>query len=544
MNRRRATLLPIAVLGGSFLLGGFFLQEGVTRDQNVYVQVRVFQEVLDRISSDFIDEVGEDALYQNAIQGLIERLDDPNTSFIPASRYQDFSIQATEGRYGGVGLEVIQRNGLVTIVAPIPGTPGDRAGIRTGDWFVEVDGQDAEGLTVDEAVDILRGRPGSEVEVLIGRPGVADPIPFTLERADIKLASVPFSTILDGDVGYVPLQAFRDEVTEELQAALEDLVASGARSLVLDLRDNPGGLLTDGVGISELFLDRGDPIAETRGRAIGSDETFVSNTADAYPDLPMVVLVNEGSASASEIVAGALQDHDRALVIGAPSYGKGSVQTVYRLTGGNAFRQTTALWYTPVGRSVEKERSDSVELPRGALTLDADVARVPAEADKERPTFTSMGGRSIVGGGGITPDVWIVPDTMTTVESRAADALALRGNAFVTAVFNVAVDHVATRPDLPRDFRLETDVVEALRTRLKEQGVTAPGAEALGITEDALLADADRFLRHRLEREIALQAFGEEGEFLRMHDRDRQLQAALERLRGASSPRALVALPE
>ncbi len=544
MSRRRATLLPIAVLGGSFLLGGFFLQEGVTRDQNVYVQVRVFQEVVDRISSDFIDDLGEEALYENAIQGLIERLDDPNTSFIPASRYQDFAIRATEGRYGGVGLEVTERNGWVTVTAPLPGTPGDRAGIRAGDWFVRVDGEDAEGMSVDRAVDILRGRAGSEVEVLVGRPGIDEPIPFTLVREDIKLSSVPFATLLDGGVGYVPLQAFREEVTGELRTALDDLVAAGARSLVLDLRGNPGGLLTDGVAISELFLDRGDEIAETRGRALGADETFVSSTADAYADIPVVVLVNESSASASEIVAGALQDHDRALVVGAPSYGKGSVQTVYRLTGGNAFRQTTALWYTPVGRSVEKDRSAAAEPPRGVLTLDADVARVPSDEDRERPTFTSMGGREILGGGGITPDLWILPDTMTTLEAHAADALSLRGNAFVTALFNVAVDHVTARPDLPRDFVLEEPVVETLRAALKADGVTEPGARRLGITEDALLADADRFIRHRLEREIALQAFGEEGAFLRMSDRDRQLQAALDRLRGASSTTSLIALPE
>jgi len=543
MSRRRATLLPIAVLGGSFLLGGFFLQEGVSREQNVYVQVRVFQEVVDRISSDFIEEIDEKALYENAIEGLLDRLDDPNSSFIPASEYEDFAIRATEGEYGGVGLEVVERNGYVTVVGPIPGTPGERAGIRAGDWFVEIDGQDGEGMEVDRAVDILRGRAGSAVEVLMGRPGVDEPIPFELRREEIKLASVPFTTILEGDVGYVPLQAFREEVTEEFVASVEELVEGGARSLLIDLRGNPGGLLEDGVAISELFLERGDAIVETRGRAAGQNESLSSRTGQSWPDLPIVVLVNERSASASEIVAGALQDHDRALVVGAPSYGKGSVQTLYKLTGGNVLRQTTALWYTPVGRSVEKDRSESAVLPQGAVALDGSVTSVPGE-ELDRPTFTSVGGRELKGGGGITPDIWIVPDTLTARETQAVNELYRRAGQFTTTLFNFAVEYVAGQPDLSLEFVLDDVTVRAFGSALIEAGVTAPGAAQLGVGEETLLASADRYLRYQLEREIALQAFGERGEFIRMQDRDVQLGAALERLRRTGSPSSLIDLPE
>lgn len=543
MSRRRATLLPIAILGGSFLLGGFFLQEGVTREQNVYTQVRVFQQVVDHISSDFIEEIDEKTLYENAIQGLADRLDDPHSSYIAASEYEDFAIQATEGEYGGVGLEVIERNGYVTVVGPIPGTPGERAGVRAGDWFIEIDGVDGEGMAVDRAVDILRGRPGSDVEVLIGRPGVDEPIPFTLEREDIKLASVPFTAMLEGDVGYVPLQAFREEVTEEFVAAVEELTAAGARSLVIDLRGNPGGLLDDGVAISELFLERGDAIVETRGRAAGQSESLASRTGQSWPELPLVVLVDERSASASEIVAGALQDHDRALVIGAPSYGKGSVQTLYRLPGGGVWRQTTALWYTPVGRSVEKDRSETAELPRGAVALDGSLVPVPGDGI-ERPTFTSEGGREILGGGGIVPDFWIVPDTLTSAESQAVNELYRRAGQFTTTLFNFAVDYVAERPDLDPDFVLDDATVRAFGADLVEAGVTAPGAAQLGVTEEQLLEAAARYVRYQLDAEIALQAFGERGEFVRTQDRDLQLRTALARLRGTSSPATLLDLPE
>jgi len=537
MNRRRATLLPIAVLAGSFLLGGFFLQEGVTREENVYVQVRVFQEVVDRISNQYVDDLGEGRLYEDAIEGVLDRLDDPNSSFIRATDYEDFAIQATDGEYGGVGLEVSTRNGLVTVVSPIPGTPGARAGIRSGDWFVEIEGENAEGITVEEAVALLRGRAGTEVEVRMGRPGVDQPIPFTLRRAEIKLASAPFTSVLDGDVGYIPLQAFREDATAEVRTAIEGLLEGGARAIVLDLRNNPGGLLTDGVDISELFLERGDPIVEVRSRR--DTERYASGTDDAYLDVPMAVLVNGRSASASEIVAGALQDHDRALVVGTPTYGKGSVQTLYRLTGGNVLRLTTALWYTPVGRSVERERAESVAEADGVAIDGSGVDRL---AEEDRPTFTSFAGREILGGGGITPDLVVRPDTVTRAEANAIRALGMGGSRFLESLFNYAVEYVAARPDLEPDFRITAEDLEGLYDAFIADGVLTRGSEATGMDARALLREAERYIAYQLESEIALQAFGERGQFERMAPMDRQLQAALAELRAAGSPAELLQL--
>ncbi len=540
MNRRRATLLPIAVLGGSFLLGGYFLQEGVTREENVYVQVRVFQEVMDRISNQYVDEFGEGELYEDAIEGLIDRLGDRNSSFIPASDFEDFEIQATGGEYGGVGLEVSERNGLVTVVNPIPGTPAARVGIRPGDWFVEIDGENAEGISVDEAVAILRGRAGTSVDVEIGRPGMAGSLPFTLRRAEIKLASVPFQTMLEGDVGYVPLQVFREASADEVSAAMEDLRRRGARAVVLDLRGNPGGLLTDGVAISDIFLDRGDPIVEVRGRTSTQSENFVARSDDAYADLEVAILVNDRSASAAEIVAGALQDHDRALVIGTPTYGKGSVQTLFRLTGGNVLRLTTGLWYTPVGRSVERDPEVDRRVVQAALGVDGSL--VYSTFDSDRPTFESMAGREIYGGGGVTPDLRVVLDTLATEEARATDELYRAAGQLTTTLFNFAVEYVQSRPDLRIDFTLSEAELGALNDALIEAGVTELGAENLGISEAELLRRAERHIRFRLESEIALQAFGDQGQFERMADQDAQLQAALAQLRYASSTSELLEL--
>jgi carboxyl-terminal processing protease len=538
MSPRRATLLPLVVLGGSFLLGGFFLQEGVEREENVYLQVRVFQEVIDLLSTQYVREIPEGTLYENALDGVIDQLDDPNSSLIRASDYENFTIQATEGEYGGVGLEVIERNGFVTVVAPIPGTPGARAGIRAGDWFVEIAGEDAEGISVDDAVERLRGRAGSEVDVLMGRPGVENPIPVTLRREEIQLATVPFTAILGEGVGYLPLQAFRETATDEVAGALDDLLDRGATSVVLDLRGNPGGLLTDGVAISELFLDRGDDIVETRGRAPGQSESFRSQTPDAYPGLPIVVLVDERSASASEIVAGALQDHDRALVVGAPTYGKGSVQTLRRLSGGNVLRYTSAYWYTPAGRTVEREERRT--LPEVAVTLDGGVTYTDVDLS-ELPVFTSLGGREILGGGGIVPDRFVVPDTLTTREASAANAIASTGR-FRDALFNYAVDWIAERPGLSPDFRIDEATMEGFREALLEAGAAAPDVEAFPVPPAELLSAADRFLRYQLEREVALQAFGEEGQFLRTADRDLQLRTALDLLGRASTDTELLDL--
>ena len=538
MNLRRSILAPAAILLLAVLTGGWFLQRGVSQERNVYVQARLLQEVVDHVENRYVDPVEENELYRSAIDGLLESLDDPNTSFLEASDYENLRIR-TEGEYGGVGLEVTQRNGWVTVVTALPESPATRAGVRAGDRIVRVEERSTEGWSVSRVVDVLRGEEGTDVELRVKRPGVEGTIPFTVTRERIQLHSVPFATRLEGDIGYVPLQLMSETSSQEVREGVDSLRGEGLRGLIFDLRGNPGGLLDQGVGVSDLFLSAEQVVVETRGRAPGQDQVFRADDPAAYDDLSVVVLVNGHSASASEIVAGALQDHDRALLIGTPSFGKGSVQTLYRLTGGNVLKLTTARWYTPAGRSIEKTRGDSAsaaahpeaaldEEDVGILTLQGDVVERPDTAG--RPTFRTDAGRTVYGGGGITPDLLILPDTLTDAEEAAVRQLFEAGGAFWTAIFNHAVAYLQEDPDLSPGFRLSDAEMDAFYQRLSGLDVEV---------ERDRFDEAIRFVRYQLEREIANQKWGRLGEFRHTLSHDRQIQRALELLRDSEGQRQL-----
>ena len=392
------------------------------------MQSRVLEEVLARIDRHYVGQVDKEELYRAAIDGIVRQLGDPNSRFVEASAWENERIR-TQGEYGGVGLEVIDRDGYITVLAPIPGTPGARAGLRPGDRIVEVDGKSVEGWVTDQAVDLLRGKPGTTVTMGVRRFGVEATLPFEVTREVIHVPSVPFATLLNDGVGYVPLRLFNGNATAEVTAALDSLVAEGMTSLILDVRGNPGGLLDEGLGVTDLFLDAEKKIVEIRGREADSEE-YRAQDSQKYPDLPVVVLVGLGSASAAEILAGALQDHDRALLIGAGTFGKGSVQSLFPLSGGNVLRLTTAGWYTPSGRSIQKvpeRRRDPRE--NAAITLQGELAERPDLAEK--PVFESSGGRALRGGGGIVPDLWVLQDTLTTDESEAVQAIFAAGGGFL-----------------------------------------------------------------------------------------------------------------
>lgn len=526
---RRSTLTAVAVAVSSVVVGGWLLQEGVSRSDNSYLRVRVLQEIIDRVESSFVDEVEYDRLHESAIDGLLRDLGDPHSSLIPASSYENIEIR-TRGEYGGIGLEVVDRNGWVTVVSPIPNTPGARAGIRAGDQFFEIEGVPADTMVTDQAVEMLRGRPGTEVSVKVLRPGVDEPIPFTIQREEIQLRAVPFGLMLEHGIGYVPLQTFQVGSEREITTVLDSLRESeGARSLILDLRGNPGGLLDVGIAVSDLFLDMDLSIVETRGRASDQNETYSAREPDAYPSFPIVVLVDRASASASEIVAGALQDHDRAVIIGQPTFGKGSVQTLYRLTGGDVLRLTTARWYTPVGRSIHRVSQRQVEMEGQSLGISGELV-IPADMSA-RPEFSSMGGRMLYGGGGITPDLVVPPEILSVEETEAVGRVFRQAGAFNVALFNYAVSYIRDHPELEVGYTLSDEDLGMFFEMLRES--------AAEIDEAAFITGA-RFVRYHLEREIALQVWGDSGVFEQSRKYDEELASALELLRGVSTQDDLI----
>jgi len=524
----RGLFAPVVVVAFAVLAGGWLLQEGVDRSENMYVRVRVLQEVVDHVETSFVDEVDRDGLFESAIGGLIRDLGDPHSSFLPAEAYENLRIR-TEGEYGGVGLEVVDRNDRVTVVSPIPNTPGQRAGIRAGDQFFEIDGVPADTMVTDQAVELLRGRPGTEVTVQMLRPGVEDPIEFTIERATVRLQAVPFSLMLEPGIGYVPLETVRETSSREIRTAVDSLRELGLTGLVLDLRGNPGGLLDEGIAVSDLFLDAGLAIVETRGRGPDQSEIYSASSPDRYPGLPIVVLVDRASASASEIVAGALQDHDRAVVVGETSYGKGSVQSLFRLTGGDVLRLTTARWYTPVGRSIHRE-PDPDDEPEALEVAISGQLITPTSLDG-RPEFESLGGRTLYGGGGITPDLFVSPEALSFQEGVAVYNLFTLGSRFATRLFDYAVSYVREHPTLQPGFELSDEELDAFFGTLPDV--------AVGLSRDVFVG-ARRHVRYRLEREIALQVGGDAGQFEQSRKHDRQLAVAVELLRSAASPVDLI----
>ncbi len=313
--------------------------------------LKLFGDVFERVRSDYVEEVSDQELIEAAIEGMLTSLD-PHSGYLDEKRYRDMQVQ-TRGEFGGLGIEVTMENGLVKVVSPIDDTPAWRAGIQAGDLITHIDGEPVMGLSLSEAVEKMRGPVNTKIRLRIVREGVEEPIEVELTRAIIRIN--PVRARIEEDVIYLRVTTFNEQTASTLKRKIEELrreLGERAKGLVLDLRNNPGGLLDQAVAVADLFLDRGE-IVSTRGRRPDSMQRFNARPGDVIEGLPMVVLINGGSASASEIVAGALQDHKRAIVMGTPSFGKGSVQTIIPIPGHGALRLTTARYYTPSGRSIQ-----------------------------------------------------------------------------------------------------------------------------------------------------------------------------------------------
>jgi len=370
---RALYFLTAGLLLGLLVAGGHtvWAEKTPTSDDIPLKDLRTFTEVMSRIQQDYVEDVSDEALIRQAIRGMVSGLD-PHSSYLDAEQYKQLQ-SGTRGEFGGLGIEVGMKDGFVTVIAPIEGTPAAEAGIEAGDTIVRVDGEPTKGMSLQEAVDLMRGEPGSDITLSVLRDGDDQPLEITITRAVIEIESVS-SRLLAPGFGYVRISQFQSGTGDEALQAIEGLreqAGGSLRGMVLDLRNNPGGVLDAAVSVSDAFLTSGQ-IVSTKGRIKRADQGFSATPNDALGGAPLVVLVNGGSASASEIVAGALQDQGRAIIMGRRTFGKGSVQNVVPLPEGAALKLTTARYFTPSGRSIQAE----------GIEPDVAVARLEVQRSK------------------------------------------------------------------------------------------------------------------------------------------------------------------
>ena len=389
------------VLAGTLVttqVAGPLLAQENSQKANIYQQLDLFGDIFERIRGQYVEEVDAADLIEAAIDGMLSSLD-PHSSYLSPEDAADMRVQ-TRGEFGGLGIEVTQEEGFVKVVSPIDDTPADEAGIEAGDFITHVDGDSVLGLSLDEAVGMMRGVVGSEIVITVVREGEDEPFDVTIVRDTIKLTAV--RTRVEGESVVLRVTTFNDQTYSNLEAGIEKQIeAAGGIDLVngfiLDLRNNPGGLLTQAIRVSDAFLDKGE-IVSTRGRDPEDGDRHNANIGDLAQQKPLVVLINGGSASASEIVAGALQDHRRAIVVGTKSFGKGSVQTVMPMRGSGAMKLTTARYYTPSGRSIQAlgiSPDIIVEQPRRVAEDDEEATETPRRSRSEADLRGSLNNDSL-----------------------------------------------------------------------------------------------------------------------------------------------------
>jgi carboxyl-terminal processing protease len=503
---KRAALAALAL---PVVVGGFMLQSAISENG------KLFQEVLTRVSVYGVDGVQEDSLYALAARGMLRRIGDPYADLYSPEELAQFQRENLRNGYGGMGMLVELVRDTATVMRVYPNTPAMGAGVQVGDRIVEVDGQKVTGIPLDRVTAKLLGPQGTTVRATLVRRGQAEPLRIEARRAVVHIPVVPYALVLDGGVGYVPLDRFSETSAQELAEAMAGLRERGARSFVLDLRGNGGGSLEQSIRITNLFLNKGQEILRVMYRN-APQEVYRAEEAPLLNGEPVVVLTDAGSASASEIVAGALQDHDRAVVVGTTSFGKGLVQDLFPLEGGWALKLTTGKWYTPSGRSIQRPRR---MLPDGSFA--ADTLPPSDSALAARPVFKSDAGRPVYGGGGITPDVIVKEDSLTAAERTLLRALSTRATASNQAISEYTLElSRGARPGFPADPAWR----EELYRRLQKDGVPVTRADyAAGATL------IDRMLQGR----VASLAFGDSASFKLGIPRDTQLQSALGIIRGA-----------
>jgi carboxyl-terminal processing protease len=506
------SLTLVVAIGAATLFGGFYGNRlfGSPVQSEVQKRLKEYTDLLGAVTQWAPEETGSDKFVYSSIDGMLRTLD-PHTSFLEPKEYADMQDRQ-KGSFYGLGILVTKRNDQVTVITPLEGTPAARLGIRAGDVISEVEGVSTDELSLDEVVKRLKGPKGTTVHIKIMRVGMKEPIPLSIVRAAIPTNSISNVLMLRPGVGYIRIKDFTATTVRELDEAIDKLKGEGMQKLVLDLRQNPGGLLDAAVGVSDHFLDKGQMIVFTRGRTPDSAQEYLAPGKHQKLDMPLVVLVNRGSASASEIVTGAIQDHDRGLVVGETSWGKGLVQSVYTLQYGAGLALTTSKYYTPSGRNIQRDYSSFYDYYVADESEDAGATETPL---KDRKQFKTDTGRVVYGGGGITPDIFVKPAPLT----RTTQLLEVR-----SAIFNYGVDYVAKHPDVTKELTITQPLVDDFAQFAASKDI-APIADI----RDALQKPNDRkYLERALKAEIIAAKFGYDASYPFRLQGDNQVEKALE----------------
>ena len=486
-SSRRSSILIIAFLALCGFLGILFAQKNPATahdsDSDVSQSLKEFTQVYDIVEQNYAEPVNPDkAIYNGAIPGMLHVLD-PHSNFFDPKAYS-LLREDQRGKYYGVGMTVGPRNNKVIVIAPFVGTPAYRAGIRPGDIIAAVDGKATDNMSVSDVADLLKGPKGTTVHITILREGSPKPLEFAVVRDEIPRYSVDLHFLIRPGIGYMHISGFNETTDKEVQDALDSFYQQGdLKGLILDLRQNPGGLLNEGVGVADKFLHKGQLIVSHHGRS-SPERRYVATHGNGGHDYPLVVLVNRGTASAAEIVAGAIQDHDRGLIVGETTFGKGLVQTVYPLSNDTGLALTTAKYYTPSGRLIQRDYSN-VSLYDYYFDRDD----INNNANKEVKLTDS--GRTVYGGGGITPDV-----KFDTPKSNRFEEVLLQHYAF----FNFAKHYVVTHK-VSKNFEVDDNVMQDFRKSLDEDKIPYTEADFVQNSE---------WLKSNIKSEIFIDAFGQE----------------------------------
>jgi carboxyl-terminal processing protease len=503
-SSRRSLFLVAFIIVLCGCLGALFGQriggDTTSGDTEIRDSLRTFTQVYDIVEQNYAEPVNPDkAIYNGAIPGMLHVLDPHSTFFDPKS----YSLLREEqrGKYYGVGMQVGPRNNKVIVIAPFVGTPAYRAGIHPGDVIIAVDGKPTDNMSTQDVAELLKGPKGTTVRITVMREGTPKPLDFTVTRDEIPRYSVDLHFLIRPGIGYMHISGFQETTDQEVQSALNEM--GDLKGLILDLRQNPGGLLNEGVGVADKFLKKGDVIVSHHGRS-SPEKVYRATHGNGGKNYPIVVLVNRGTASAAEIVSGALQDHDRALIVGETTFGKGLVQTVYPLSENTGLALTTAKYYTPSGRLIQRDYT-------GVSLYDYYYNHESNPADKNREVRFTDSGRTVYGGGGITPDVKIPAPK----QNHFQDTLLLH-YAFFNFAKRYLINHQVTK-----SFTVDDTVMQDFRNFLTEQKIP--------FTEQDL-ADVNDWVRSNIKSEIFIDAFGQEEGLKVRAEADPQVVKALELL--------------